>query len=171
MFTLNAFGKKYLTAFLLQLPKNHQGFTLLELMIVMVVTSILVLVALPNMMSQIGKARESEAKMALSTIGLAQQTYFFEKQSFSDQLERLDMTVNNGYYSYPEPELLSPFVVKHQAVPFDAANRNIRHYSMGVYYNTDRSYTVRLCQSDNPSLEAQVADTANGGCTAGDALE
>jgi hypothetical protein len=57
--------------------------------------------------------------------------------------------------------------VKHEAQPINAANVNIRHYSMGIFYNTDQSYTVILCQSDNPTSIAQVANTVAGGCDSG----
>jgi type IV pilus assembly protein PilA len=147
------------------------GFTLLELMIVVMISSILALIALPNVMSQIGKARETEAKMVLSTIGMAQQTYFFEKQSFASKMQDLDVTVKEGYYNYPDPNLVSTTIVKHQAVPYDAANRNIRHYSLGVYYNNNLSYSVTLCQSRNPSLETEVANTPEADCVSGVRLE
>jgi type IV pilus assembly protein PilA len=148
-----------------------KGFTLLELMIVTIIVGILSAIAIPNVMSQIGKARESEAKMTISSIGMAQQEYFFEKSTFADKISSLPVTVNNGYYSYPDPNLISETVVKHEAIPFDALNKNICHYSMGVYFNSDRSYTVRLCQSSNPSLETEVADTPTDGCISGTLLQ
>ena len=150
---------------------GKEGFTLLELMVVITILTILVLISFPLVMSQIGKARESEAKMNLSAIGLAQQEYFFEKGSFSNQMSNLATSVNNGYYSYPNPTLLSSTVVKHQAVPFEPQNRNIRHYSMGVYFNSDQSYSVKLCQSANPSLDTEVGDTASSGCISGILLD
>jgi type IV pilus assembly protein PilA len=150
---------------------SKNGFTLLELMIVVIITGILAAISIPAVMSQIGKARETEAKMNISSIGMAQQEYFFEKATFADRISNLSVSVNNGYYSYPDPNLISETVVKHQAIPFDALNKNIRHYSMGVYFNSDRSYSVKLCQSSNPSLEAEVADTPTAGCTSGTPLE
>ena len=122
----------------------NQGFTLLELMIVVMISSILVAVGLPNFMSQIGRARESEAKIALSNIGMAQQAYFFEKQTFADQISKLEVQVSNGYYHYPDPTLTSSTVVKHSAEPQDAENKNIRHYQLGVYFNGDSTYSIVL---------------------------
>jgi type IV pilus assembly protein PilA len=153
------------------LKVQGNGFTLLELMIVTIISGVLAAIILPNVMSQIGKARETEAKISLSAIGMAQQAYFFEKQSFANRMQDLDVTVKEGYYSYPDPNFVSTTIVKHQAIPYDAANRNIRHYSLGVYYNSNLTYSVTLCQSNNPSLETEVADTPEANCVSGVRLE
>jgi type IV pilus assembly protein PilA len=155
----------------LDFSNSDQGFTLLELMIVVMITSILLAIGLPNFMSQIGRARESEAKIALSNIGMAQQAYFFEKQTFADQMSKLEVQVTNGYYHYPDPTLTSSIVVKHDAEPQDAANKNIRHYQLGVYFNGGSSYSIVLCQSDNPTLVAIAPDTPTDACVAGTKLD
>lgn len=145
-----------------------KGFTLLELMVVFVILSILVTVLLPITLAQIGRARESGAKMNLSSISTAQQEYFFENTGFADQMSKLSVRINDLYYNYPDPVITSAgLLVKHEAQPINAANFNIRHYSLGVFYNFDRSYTVILCQSDSPTSIAQVADTVAGGCDSG----
>ena len=144
------------------------GFTLLELIVVFVILSILVTVMLPITMAQIGRARESGAKMNLSSISTAQQEYFFEHASFADQILKLSVGINDIHYNYPDPVITSAgLLVKHEAQPINAANVNIRHYSMGIFYNIDQSYTVILCQSDNPTSIAQVANTVAGGCDSG----
>ena len=73
--------------FLLHLLKqsNHEkGFTLIELLVVMIILGVLAAVALPNFISQAGKAREVEFKNAVGTINRAQQAYHWEKQVFAE---------------------------------------------------------------------------------------
>jgi type IV pilus assembly protein PilA len=151
-------------------PLRKNGFTLIEILVVVIIAGVLAAVSLPNFMSQIGKARQTEAKMYLSSLGMAQQAYFFEHQTFSNSIEALEVTFKEGYYHFPEPTLVSAVVVKQEAQPRDADNLNIRHYEMGVYYS-NFTYTITLCQSANPSLLVQVADTVAGNCVNGIKLE
>lgn len=147
-------------------PLRKNGFTLIEILVVVIIAGVLAAVALPSFMSQIGKARETEAKMYLSSLGMGQQAYFFEHQTFSNSIEALEITFKEGYYHFPEPTLVSAVVVKHEAQPKDATNLNIRHYEMGVYYS-NFAYTISLCQSANPSLLVQVADIVGEDCVNG----
>ena len=65
---------KQLTA--LQL-KNRQGFTLIELMIVMAIIGLLTTIAIPNFLTYQAKARQAEAKYALGAIFSAATTVLF----------------------------------------------------------------------------------------------
>ena len=52
----------------------------------MIIISILAAVALPNLLSQIGKARQVEGELAISTFFRAQQAYHFEKGTFETNI-------------------------------------------------------------------------------------
>ena len=54
---------------------NHHGFTLIELMIVVVIIGILASMAIPRYMQATAKARQSEAKGILKQIYTMEQTY------------------------------------------------------------------------------------------------
>ena len=149
--------------------KSESGFTLLELIVVMLMATILSLTAYPQVMGQVGKARETEAKQTLSALGQGQQAYFFEKANFANQLDQLDVGIGDStYYQYTEPTIgsLSSPAVKHKATPLNAAVNNTRNYELGVYYNNG-SFTLLLCQSLTHSSTAEAPNTLGVSCLQG----
>ena len=63
--------------------KGNQGFTLIELMIVVAIIGILAAIAIPNFMTYQAKARQSEAKVGLGGIFTSATSYFAENGSFT----------------------------------------------------------------------------------------
>ena len=61
---------------------NHKGFTLIELMIVVVIISILAAMAIPRFMRASVKAKQSEAKLNLKQIYTMEHAYRQEKDSY-----------------------------------------------------------------------------------------
>jgi len=55
--------------------RDEPGFTLVELLIVMLVLALLAAIALPSFFGQRDKARDAEAKQTLTTAQLAAETY------------------------------------------------------------------------------------------------
>lgn len=62
------------------------AFTLTEILIVLVIIGILVLLALPNLMPLISKAKNTEAKLQLEHLYTLEKTYFFEHSKYSADL-------------------------------------------------------------------------------------
>lgn len=69
--------------------KKINAFTLTEILIVLVIIGILVLLALPNLMPLITKAKYTEAKLQLEHIYTLEKTYFFEHSKYSTDLNAL----------------------------------------------------------------------------------
>src|SRR3990167_10315477 len=63
--------------------KGNQGFTLIELMIVVAIIGILAAIAIPNFMTYQAKARQSEAKVGLGGIFTSATAYFAENSTFT----------------------------------------------------------------------------------------
>ena len=80
--------------------KKDRGLTLIELLVVIIIISILGTLAIPSVLNQVGKARESEATVNLGALNRAQQAYFVEKGAFVDvgQISLLNVPITNSTY-------------------------------------------------------------------------
>jgi prepilin-type N-terminal cleavage/methylation domain-containing protein len=67
-----------------RLYKSSKGFTLIELMIVVVIISILATLAIPRFMTAAAKTKQAEAKTILKQIYVNQRTYRQEKDTYVD---------------------------------------------------------------------------------------
>ena len=65
------------------------AFSLSELLIVLVIIGILVLLALPNLMPLISKAKSTEAQLQLNHVHTLQKTYFYMHSKYSNDLEEI----------------------------------------------------------------------------------
>jgi len=65
-----------------KLQRNQKGFTLIELMIVVVIIGILAALAIPRFMEATGKAKKSEAKSVLKQIYVLERAYFQENDTY-----------------------------------------------------------------------------------------
>jgi type IV pilus assembly protein PilA len=66
-----------------KLVSNNAGFTLVELMVVVAIIGILAAIALPNYQKYQAKARQSEAKIALSSIYTAEKSFTAENSTYT----------------------------------------------------------------------------------------
>jgi len=65
---------------------NEEGFSLTELMVVLVIIGVLVLLALPKLLPLVTKAKTTEAKLMLKQVHTLQQSYKFEYDRYSSSL-------------------------------------------------------------------------------------
>jgi type IV pilus assembly protein PilE len=65
---------------------SEGGFSLTELMVVLVIVGVLVLLALPKLMPVVTKAKTTEAKLQLKQLSTLEQSYKFEHDRYSQSL-------------------------------------------------------------------------------------
>jgi type IV pilus assembly protein PilA len=66
-----------------RLLRDEQGFTLLELLIVVIILGILVMIALPSYLALKGRAQDASAKQNVRTAVAAIESYYQDNQSYS----------------------------------------------------------------------------------------
>ncbi len=81
------------------------AFTLTELMVVLIIVGILVLLALPNLMPLITKAKSTEAKLQLDHVHRLEKSHFMMYSRYSEDLEEIGfeqekLTTEGGNANY-----------------------------------------------------------------------
>ncbi|QFU77947.1 prepilin-type N-terminal cleavage/methylation domain-containing protein [Halioglobus maricola] len=85
-------------------PRRHSGFTLIEVMIVVIIVGILMSVALPSYQESLRKGRRAEAKAAMADVANRQEAFMLDRSSYTDDMTRLGFgadpfTSAEGHYS------------------------------------------------------------------------
>jgi type IV pilus assembly protein PilA len=145
----------------LRSSRSNAGFTLTELLVVLMIMAILGAIAMPNFVQQAAKARQSEAKQNLGLINRAQAHYRTEHNRFSDSFDLLAVggglkgvgTADTSNYIY---ELNSSNLSGDTAVIAYPKDTGDRSYSGGnaIYSNSVGQLELAslICESKSPGV-------------------
>jgi type IV pilus assembly protein PilA len=137
-----------------QKPKSEQGFTLIELLVTIIIIGVLAALSLPNLLSQIGKARDTELRSTVGTVNRAQQAFHFEHRVFVSSLTDLGVTITQQYQTSPDIDAPDPAV--YATIQTNASSTYLKNgtkaYAGRVEFSdVSTDYSVILCGSNSPS--------------------
>jgi type IV pilus assembly protein PilA len=176
----NVFTAKFLQS--LRNKKGNKGFTLIELLVVVIIIGVLAAVALPNLLAQVGKARETEGKNAMGTINRGQQAYHFEAKTFTPDISNaeiaavdnpLGVAITSQYYEFEVTGGSSASDASVTGTPVAAQADGVRDYAGAIQFDSGTGlYGTVLCQGaaigTAPTPDATIGTPA---CTDGTVLK
>ena len=146
----NVFTAKLLNN--LRNKKAETGFTLIELLVVVIIVGVLAAVALPNLLGQVGKARETEATTTVGAVNRAQMANRMQRPTFAsgvtltspDNLLGVVAPANSNF----DYEILGDADIGTvTATDDEAADNGVRNYAGAVTFNAG-AFESLVCQSD-----------------------
>ncbi|MGB3205348.1 MAG: type IV pilin-like G/H family protein [Crinalium sp.] len=146
--------------------QNSTGFTLIELLVVIVISGILAAIALPSLMKQTVKAKQTAAKQNIALINHAQVIYRSENNSFANTFDSLlvDTLDGNSTDTYKGYNYLLSAGIDTTSITATPIDASLKGYSGGTNRYVDTSsYRQELvsimCEANQPGKTAAVAPT------------
>jgi type IV pilus assembly protein PilA len=167
----NVFTAKLLNN--LRNKKSNKGFTLIELLVVVIIIGVLAAVALPNLLGQVGKARESDAKTTVGATNRAQMASHIERQTFANAIDLTDaqnllgvVVPANSIFAFTVTGDADDSTVT--AAANNADDDGVRNYAGAASYAAG-AFTTIVCQSD--TVGGDAATTTAAACDDGTSIK
>jgi type IV pilus assembly protein PilA len=144
--------------------KSEKGFTLVELLVVIIIIGILAVIALPNFLNQSAKAKQAEAKQYIGAINRVQTALRVQNASFASTFDTLAIgalvgstsVASTTNYSYTITGITDTATIVAQS-----KDSLLKSYTGGNlrYTNTTSQSTVTstLCETLQPGTDVITA--------------
>ncbi|WP_419548227.1 type IV pilin protein [Microcystis sp.] len=161
----SAFKFKLIQA--LNKKNGNKGFTLIELLVVVIIIGVLAAIALPNLLGQVAKGRQAEARSNLGAINRAQQVNRIERGTFAifsttPTVNQLPVSIQPTYYAYTGPTAASATGAVTNATAISTYINDIRDYSGAVGQTSAGVFSSIICETTNPTTDLVSATTTDG---------
>lgn len=115
---------------LLQKKQNNEGFTLVELLVVVIIVGILAAIALPSFLNQTAKAKQSEAKTTITNVHRGQQGFRTEFNRFAQSFTELSLGLpsQTANYMYTVENATNDFA----GLDAESLDTSLKPYSGGI---------------------------------------
>ncbi len=127
---------------------SESGFTLVELMIVVVVIGILAMIAIPAYNDSVSKGRRTDAKSTLTSIAAKQEQYFMDNKTYTADLSKLGASSDSidGHYTITATATTTTFTLTATPDNSDPKCANFTLTESGIRgVSGDNSANPELC--------------------------
>ena len=163
----SAFKFKLIQA--LNKKNGNKGFTLIELLVVVIIIGVLAAIALPNLLGQVAKGRQAEARTNLGVVNRAQQVYRLENTTFGT-VSQLPVQFTLTYYSTVSHVSNDATSAEAHMAPAANYENDILEYGSAVGQTTSGVFSAVICEQATPAtsvaLTAGDLTTPAGGTAA-----
>ena len=79
---------------------NRKGFTLVEVLVVVIIIGILAAIGIPQFAASIEKAKGGEARAGLGHLQTGEKVYYAESEYYTTNTADLDITLTQKYWTF-----------------------------------------------------------------------
>jgi type IV pilus assembly protein PilA len=154
------------------LVSGNNGFTLVELLVVIVIIGILTAISIPSFLNQTAKAKQTEAKQNIAVVIRSQQLRYSEQSSFAPTFDELALgnlrgTTNStatGFYIY-DLAAGGGNMTRLMTITASTQDSNLKSYSGALAiqraFTQESVWESMICVANTPGVVATTPTDAN----------
>jgi prepilin-type N-terminal cleavage/methylation domain-containing protein len=121
---------------------GKEGFTLIELMTVVIIVGVLAAVAVPLYRGQVKKAIASEGAALVGAVRSAQRVYYAENEAYTDDKDELSLdTFDNKYFDWDDVTLSDVTATTFTATATGRTGSDAAGITVSIDQTGDLTYT------------------------------